>query len=216
MPISYQYGMGSTQGLGTYSPWGGGVPMSSYDEQALFQNWERQNAARTAQQSPTAPVAAHQAAVAQQGQNPLATMLQSSGAFGTNTGRPNINVTTGIEAGPVWSPQQVQQGTNAIRHAPQTLQGSVAQQGSTMPQAAQAAAQQQLSDATAQGNSQSALQFSRQASQANAKQDLESQRARAFSGGLPWMNLAISDYQGDAMDQMRRGSALANLLSSMV
>lgn len=142
--------------------------------------------------------------------NPLAGMLQMP-QF-----NPQMQINTGIEAGPVWSPQKTQAGVDAIRYAPQALQGSVANEARTMPQAAQGAAAQQLTDATGALNNSAALGFGRQAAQANAKQTLDSQRARAFAGGLPWMNLNISAMQSDLMDRMRRGGTLAQLLAGMV
>lgn len=131
-----------------------------------------------------------------------------SGAPGTN-----FHVLSGISAGPIWSPEQTQAGADAIRNAPQTLthQTRAATSG---PQ--QSAALQQLSDFTSQGNSRASLGFLRDASQANAKEQLDSERARAFAGGLPWMNLVTSQRQAEGQEQLRSTSQLVQMLMQLM
>lgn len=151
--------------------------------------------------------------------SPLPGMLQSPPTTGFN---PRLHIVQGITAGPVWSPEKTAAGVQAIRgqqqdqfhNVGQPLRPNVANIG--LPSAARQAAFTQLSDNTRQGREIAGLGFQRQAAQANAQQQLSSERARAFAGGLPWLNLTISDMQSDLGDQLRRGSALAQLLSRMV
>lgn len=128
----------------------------------------------------------------------------------------NFHVQTGISAGPIWSPEQTQAGADAIRYAPQALAGNVQAQARGLPAGAQSAAMQQLSDATSEGNSRGSLNFLRNASEMNAKENLDSQKARAFAGGMPWMNLLTSQRQAEGAEQMKSNSQLVQMLMGMM
>ena len=126
------------------------------------------------------------------------------------TGGGNFNITTGIQAGPVWSPQQVQQGQQQLRNPyggfPQgprygQMGGPVA---STLGS--------QFSDLLSQGGQQNAMNFGRTASLANARQQLASQTAQGMAG-TNWMNLLARQFDTELGTQSLRNNALTGLLS---
>lgn len=136
------------------------------------------------------------------GSNPLGGALgQLLGQIGTGLGG-GINYSSGITAGPVYSPQQTAAAQQGI--------GSYGQQQAAQPLAApgtpagmQSALARQLQDATRAGTTQAQTQFGRDAAFKNAQQDLASQTARAQSGvGLANLGLQLQQSQMQPLMQL--------------
>lgn len=122
---------------------------------------------------------------------------------------PQFNIQTGISAGPVWQPQQVQQTQQQMRqppmrmpqfptrsaYSPQTMAGFGGQFGDLMGQ---------------MGNS-AAINFGRQAAPINAQQNLNSQQARA-GAGVNWANLLANEYGTNLNSRSMMNNSLLQLL----
>lgn len=119
-----------------------------------------------------------QAGAGQGGGNFLADMLkQIQSGMGGAGGTGGINYSSGITAGPVYTPDQVAQASNGM----QQYANTVAAQPLNAPGVTggmQAAMQRQMKDGTSAGVS----QFQRDAAYGNAQHQLASERARAQSG----------------------------------
>lgn len=138
-------------------------------------------------------------------------MTGGGGGGGGSAGIPTINVTSGIDAGPVYDAAQTAAAQNRLRQLAARPLGFADVLGLPMDDAQRAALNSSYGNAANKAARVLGTDFGRDVSYANAQHQLASEKARA-SSGVDWGNLGAREYElglfKDLSDKQRRLSLL--------
>lgn len=118
-------------------------------------------------------------------------------SFRTNYGAGfGPQVTTGVQAGPIWGQQKIEESQQRMMAPGQPMGGALGELFSSL---------------FGQMNQDNAVQFGRDAAYANAQHQLGSEQSRA-QAGLGWGNIAAGDYASMLADKSRLLGTILSML----